>query len=360
MSPDDFPGDAVSDARFHALAYAVNDAVVVTDAHNIARFANPVADTLLGCGPGGLIGRPFVLLVSALRSGTMALPLPDGREIAASFSVSATVWEGKVGHLAVIRPLPGAAGDAEAVETLLAAMRARFLAHVSHELRTPLNTILGFAEVMTQELFGPHGNPRYRHYSNNILSSSQKLLGLVTDMIELSRSDSGDLSLDEQIIDLSSLIASVLPEAEAAGRSQGADVSTGGLEPVLLRGDADKLRRAVLHLLANGLAFTPSGGQVRVSTRLAPDGRVLIRVADTGRGFTPHQLSQAFQPFPRIRTVDQADPQAGLGVGLALVRRFIELHGGAVRIESRQGEGTTVTCMLPKTRVALNLTPRPH
>lgn len=360
MTEPDTLIDAVADARFHALAYAVDDAIVVVDNHNIVRFANPAADLLFQTATGGLIGRPFVLLLSSIRSGRFALPLPDGREQSVQASISATIWDSKVGWLAVLKPVVTTATDIDAVETLLAAMRSRFLAHVSHELRTPLNTILGFADVMSQEVFGPHGNSRYRQYSGDILTASQRLLGLVNDMIELSRSDSGDLALDEQIVDLTSLIGSVLPEAEAAARSQGADVAAGSLEPILLRGDPDKLRRAVLHLVANGLAFTPSGGSVNVTTQLARDGRVLIRVADTGRGFSAHELSQAFQPFPRIRTVDRADPQAGLGVGLALVRRFIELHGGAVRIESRQGKGTTVTCMLPKTRVALDVAPRAH
>jgi signal transduction histidine kinase len=361
MSAQDPMIEAVGDARFHALAFAVDDAVVVTDTHNIVRFANPVAETLFHSNGRAITGRPFGLLLSALRSGPHSIALPDGREMSAIVTVSATIWDGKVGWLAVLKAQPSAATEIDAVETLLAAMRARFLAHVSHELRTPLNTILGFAETMAEELFGPHSNPRYRQYAMDILTSSQRLSGLVTDMIELSRADSGDLALDEQIIDLSSLIADVVPQAEAAARSQGADLAMGSLEPILLRGDPGKLRRALLHLLANGLAFTPSGGAVQVSTQLARDGRVLIRVADSGRGFSAHQLAQAFQPFPRVRTVDQADPQAGLGVGLALVRRFIELHGGAVRIESRQGQGTTVTCMLPKARVALDVAPRlPH
>jgi signal transduction histidine kinase len=127
------------------------------------------------------------------------------------------------------------------------------------------------------------------------------------------------------------------------------------LAPALLRGDREKLARAVLHLLANGMAFTPPSGRVTVTCDVAGDGRCLIRVVDTGRGLSSEELANAFQPFPRIRTVEQADPLAGPGVGLALVRRYIELHGGAVRIESQIGRGTTVTCMIPSDRVALNL-----
>ena len=104
--------------------------------------------------------------------------------------------------------------------------------------------------------------------------------------------------------------------------------------------------------------FTPSGGELNISSHLGADGQVLIRVADTGRGFSADDLQNAFRPFPRLHSVDKADPAAGPGVGLALVRRTIELHGGAVRIESLVGQGTTVTCMIPSERVVLDISAR--
>lgn len=348
---------AVADARFHSLAYMVDDAIVVVDGSNVVRFANPSADRLLEQPPGALVGQPFVLLLAQSKSGLHALSLASGRRQEVMLTVSATVWDGAVAWMASLKPVLGAVTDgAEAVETLLGAMRARFLAHLSHELRTPLNTVMGFSEAMLAELMGPLGHPRYRAYAHDIHRAGSQLLGLVTDLLDLSRADSGGLELDESLFDLPALLAEVLPQAQSTAlRAQGAVVSAGPIDPVLLRGDREKLHRALLHLVSNGLAFTPAGGTVTISSDITDDGRVRIRVADTGRGFSAEELSNAFRPFPRIRTVEQADPRAGPGVGLALVRRYMELHGGAVRIESAPGVGTTVTCMLPSDRVALDL-----
>jgi signal transduction histidine kinase len=351
----------VADARFHSLAYAIDEAVVVTDTQNEVLFANPAADRLLETAPGGLIGTQFLLPISSLKSGRTTLTLPSGRRRDAMLSISATVWDGAIAHLATFKAAPTdvAGVNADDVEAALATMRARFLAHLSHELRTPLNTVMGFSETMMRELFGPLGSARYVEYATDIHRAGERLAALVSDLLDLSRGDVGELKLEESLFDLASLIDTLLPQAQAEAqllsRNRGASLSAENIAHVMLRGDKQKIARAVQHLIANGLAFTPKDGSVRVSADVLADGRVLIRVVDSGRGFSPEELGNAFRPFPRVRSVDQADPAAGPGVGLALVRRYIELHGGAVRIESEQGHGTTVTCMIPPDRVALDL-----
>jgi signal transduction histidine kinase len=357
----DFGHAAVADARFHNLAYAIDDAVVVVDATNVVRFANPAADKLLDGGPGHLIGQPFSLPLPRLKSGRATLELQTGKRVDVALTLSATVWEGAVAWLATLKPAPSLSeAGTDAVESLLGAMRARFLAHLSHELRTPLNTVLGFSEILMTEMYGPLGHAKYRHYSGDIHKAGTRLLGLITDLLDLSRADSGELQLEESLFDLSDVIALLMPEAKASAKLPDVALTTGRLQPILLRGDKEKLKRAVMHLVANGLAFTPATGSVTVSADVGSEGQVLIRVADTGRGFSSDELARAFQPFPRVRTVDHADPSAGPGVGLALVRKYVELHGGAVRIESRPGVGTTVTCMLPASRVALDMGPVKH
>jgi signal transduction histidine kinase len=351
----------VADARFHSLAYAIDEAVVVTDADNEVLFANPAADRLLEAAPGGLIGTQFLLPLSSLKSGRTPLTLPSGRRRDTMLSLSATVWDGAIAHLATFKAAPTdvAGVTTDDVEAALATMRARFLAHLSHELRTPLNTVMGFSETMMRELFGPLGTPRYVEYAGDIHRAGARLAALVSDLLDLSRGDVGELVLDESLFDLASLIDTLLPQAQAEAkllsRNRGAQLSADNIAHVMLRGDKGKIARAMQHLIANGLAFTPKGGCVRVSADVLADGRVLIRVVDSGRGFSPEELGDAFRPFPRVRSVDQADPSTGPGVGLALVRRYIELHGGAVRIESVAGAGTTVTCMIPPDRVALDL-----
>lgn len=351
----------VADARFHSLAYAIDEAVVVTDADNEVLFANPAADRLLEAAPGALIGTQFLLPLSSLKSGRIALTLPSGQRRDTMLSLSATVWDGAIAHLATFKAAPTdvAGVTTDDVEAALATMRARFLAHLSHELRTPLNTVMGFSETMMRELFGPLGSTRYVEYAGDIHRAGTRLATLVIDLLDLSRGDVGELVLEESLFDLASLIDALLPQAQAEAkllsRNRGASLSADNIAPVMLRCDKGKIARAVQHLIANGLAFTPKGGSVKVSADVLADGRVLIRVIDSGRGFSPEELGNAFRPFPRVRSVDQADPSTGPGVGLALVRRYIELHGGAVRIESVAGAGTTVTCMIPPDRVALDL-----
>ncbi len=346
----------VADARFHSLAYAIDDAVVVADSANLLRFANPAADRLLEAVPGSLIGQPFRLPLPNLKSGLATLDLATGKRVDVMLTISATVWDGSVATLATLKPVATITeAGAEAVETLLGAMRARFLAHLNHELRTPLNSVLGFSEAMQAELFGPLGHAKYRGYASDIHKAGTRLLGLLTDLLDLSKSDAGELDLQESLFDVGELITGMLAEAKSRARRETAEIDSSDIAPILLRGDKDKLTRALMHLVSNGLAFTPSTGRIRVTADVGADGQVLIRVADTGRGFSAEDLARAFQPFPRIKTVDQAEPNAGAGVGLALVRRYIELHGGAVRIESTPGSGTTVTCMIPGSRVALDM-----
>ena len=348
-------GTLVADARFHSLAYAIDEAVVVTDPENRVLFANPAADRLMGVAPGALIGEGFCLPLASLKSGPAELSLATGQRKPVQLVVSATVWEGTIAHMATLRPVVAEQQTGATDTEAMAAMRARFLAHLSHELRTPLNTVLGFSETMARELFGPLGSDRYRAYAEDVHRAGTRLNALLGDLLDLARADSGDLTLDESLFDLAELIDTLLPQAMTdAMRVQGARLSADHQDAVLLRADRAKLGRAIGHLVHNGLAFTQAGGEVRVSTSLGVDGRLLIRVMDTGRGFSTDALASAFVPFPRIARPEIADPQAGPGVGLALVRRYVELHGGAVRIESVEGSGTTVTCMLPQERIALD------
>ena len=346
---------AVSDARFHSLAYMVEEAVVVTDQGNQVVFANPAADRLFEAAPGALVGSAFIMPMRSTKSGEIQVRLASGRRLKLRGTIAATVWDGKIGWLGTFEASVPEALQSAARDAALNAMRARFLAHLSHELRTPLNTIMGFSEAMAKEVFGPLGTDQYRDYARAVHTTGQRLLGLMNDLLELSRAQSGDLRLNETTFDLAQVINEALLQAKALARNGGAAIAMGQVQPVLLRADAEKIRSAVMHLLANGLAFTEATGTVTLSATLGDDRRLLIRVEDDGRGFLDEQLEQAFEPFSRVGAVELADPQAGLGVGLALVRRYIEMHGGAVRIDTQDGQGTCVTCMLPQDRVALDV-----
>ena len=347
---------AVADARFHTLAYALDDPVIVTGDDNVVLFANPAADRLFEAGSDGLVGTPLGLALKAMRSGDATLDLPSGRKVKAAITVAATVWDGAIAWLATIKPKPAVGAAGAALDAALQGMHARFLAHINHELRTPLNSILGFAELLGLELHGPLGGTseaadRYRGYAADIHSSGTKLLTLMSDLVDLSRAEAGELTLQESLFDLSDLVTELHGHSQWQGAAP--DLRLGRIEPVLLQGDRDRIRRALMHLVANGLAYTPAGGAVTMSVTTARDGKVMIGVADDGTGFSTDALARAFEPFARDRDPEFADPRAGIGVGLALVRHTFELHGGAVRISSRAGVGATVTCMLPRQRVAL-------
>jgi len=354
------PTNVLAEARFHTLAFAIDQPLLVIDRSGRTTFANPAADRLWEANPGELIGKPAPVALQNPRPAMVDARLPSGRVQRLDLTWASTVWDGEAAWLLIARPTHHTdASNAHAAEALLAALRSRFLSHLSHELRTPLNTVLGFSELLMQQLFGPLGAPAYEEYARDIHQAGSRLLDLVTDLMELSRADSGELAVEEGIFDLAALIEDMLPEARATHRGEGAAISITSSEPVLVRADRTKMRRALVHLVRNGLAFTPADGQVTLSSTVDAEGRVVIRIIDTGRGFGPEELASAFRPFPRLRTVEQADPLAGPGVGLALVRRYVELHGGAVRISSRLGEGTTVTCLLPPERVALGFAAPP-
>ena len=354
---------AVADARFHSLAYMVADAVVVTDAETCILFANPAADRLFEQPAGSLAGQQFSVPLRATKSGGLTLSLPSGRLLDVEASIAATVWDGTIAWMATFRP-PGAAAEASAGmpgrgqaagDAALEALQARFLAHLSHELRTPLNSLLGFSELLAAEAMGPIGSAAYRDYARAVHQSGQDLLRTVSDLLNLSRASTAQLPLDESVFDLLDVVNEVVPAARALPRASQAALNVRADAPMLVRGDRDKLRSAVLHLLGNGLAFTPDSGRVDLQLSRLGDGRLLLKVSDTGRGISPAGMRQAFRAFARQQPVDLADPQAGIGVGLALVRAYFELHGGSVRIDSREGEGTSVSCLLPQNRIELHM-----
>ncbi len=351
MTTDDDP-TATADARFRALAAALDDAVVIVDGDNVVRFANAAADRLF---EGGLVGRPFTLPLSAMAPGPVALPLPSGKLLRAAATITATAWDGEAGWMATFRPQASLLSEiGPMVDDALAVMRGRFLSHVSHELRTPLNSIVGFAELLA---LAPHGalgrdaeaDERYRSYADGIRWSGGRLTALVADLLDLASAESGSLRLEESVFELGPLLAEVLHEAPLAARASGAPAVLGSIAPMVVSGDRARLKRALVHLVVNGLSF--GGGAVTLSASGTRDGRVRIGVADEGQGFPAEALARVSEPFARARQVDRADPRASAGVGLAVARHMFELHGGGLRVSSRAGRGATVTCTLPSARV---------
>jgi PAS domain S-box-containing protein len=231
------------------------------------------------------------------------------------------------------------------------AAKSLFLANMSHELRTPLNAILGFSEVISRELLGQLGNPRYREYAEDILRSGRHLLEIISDILDMSKIEAGKLELHEEEIELPDLARTCLPfirqRAEEAGVEIEFDLPA---DLPRLRVDDTRLKQILLNLLTNAVKFTPSGGRVSLSAARQPDGALCITVRDTGIGMDKAGVALALQPFHQIEN-PAAKRFEGTGLGLPLTKRLVELHGGTIEIASTLGSGTTVTVILPAARI---------
>ena len=247
------------------------------------------------------------------------------------------------------------AREAQLLDMRDAALRAdhaktRFLATMSHELRTPLNAILGFADVMRQETFGQVGSPRYRQYLDDIHSAGKYLLGVISDVLDTARIQSGDMRLGDEPVEIGPVIRECL--GMVADRAKTGGVTVGveyAADLPRFRADPVRLRQILTNLLANAVKFTPAGGRVAVRADLDTEGRLAITVRDTGIGMSRDEIAVALTPFgqianPLTRTHD------GTGLGLPLAKTLAELHGGELDIASTPGAGTAVTVILPARR----------
>jgi signal transduction histidine kinase len=222
---------------------------------------------------------------------------------------------------------------------------------VSHELRTPLNAIIGFAELMSHEAFGPLGSPRYREYAGHIRESGELLLAMINDLLDLTRAEAGKLELVEETFDLAALLEWSRGLLEERAKSGNVDLVC-RLEEGLpkLFGDPRRVKQMVLNLISNAVKFTPAGGRIVVAAHRAADGGVAISVADNGVGMTPSDIERAMELFGQANS-HTSRRNEGAGVGLPLTKRLIELHGGALDIDSEPGAGTRVELTFPPSRV---------
>jgi len=227
--------------------------------------------------------------------------------------------------------------------------KTEFLANMSHELRTPLNAIIGFSEVMADEVLGPLGSARYAGYARDISSSAQHLLGIISDILDVSKLEAGKVDLDENEVEVSAMVRDIMHLVVERARSLEVAIDL-DFPPDLprLQADALKLKQIVLNLVTNAIKFSHSGGRVLVRGRQADDG-LRIEVVDHGIGMDEHEIRTAVTRFGQVASTWNRK-HAGTGLGLPLAIGLTELHGGRLTIASQKGVGTTVTVWLPAKR----------
>jgi signal transduction histidine kinase len=224
--------------------------------------------------------------------------------------------------------------------------KSQFLASMSHELRTPLNAIIGFSEVLLERLFGEL-NPKQEEYLRDILSSGKHQLALVNDILDLSKVEAGRMELDVTRFSLSALVANASAMLREKASQKGVqitittDVTLGSIDA-----DERKIKQVLFNLLTNAIKFTPSGGTVTIAGQRT-SVEVTVSVTDTGVGIAPEDQTRIFEDF-RQTAGSAGRTEEGTGLGLSLAKRFVELHGGTLRVVSALGSGSTFVFVLPQ------------
>jgi GAF domain-containing protein len=302
-------------------------------------YASRVKDALVAGGYRALLAVPLLsedevvgaLVVNRRAPGEFA---PRVVELLRTFATQSAV---AIVNARLFREIEDKSRELEAANR----HKDEFLASMSHELRTPLNAVIGFSEVLLERMFG-EVNPKQEEYLNDILVSGRHLLSLINDILDLAKIEAGRMELDVEEFDLAPAIDNALVLIRERATRKGLALDTrlaSGLGSV--RGDQRKIKQVLVNLLSNAVKFTPEGGRIEVRAERV-DGHVEVSVADTGIGIAPEDHEAVFEEFRQVGA-DYAKKHEGTGLGLALSRKFVELHGGRIWLKSQPGEGSTFT-----------------
>jgi signal transduction histidine kinase len=260
------------------------------------------------------------------------VPLPDGAVLLSYLDVTASINMERA-----LRERN------EALETA-DRLKSEFIANVSYELRTPLNTIIGFTEILAGKYFGDL-NERQTEYSAGILESSNRLLMLIDDILDLATIEAGHMSLELDSIDLKALLSSSLGLIRERARQKSIELEDDCPDDIgTIIADERRLKQAFFNILSNAVKFTPEGGNIKIAAE-RQDGNVVLTTSDSGIGISAEDQQRVFEKFERGSNAEAR--RSGAGLGLSLVKSFVELHGGKVELQSAADAGTEVICTLP-------------
>jgi PAS domain S-box-containing protein len=381
-------GQRLRDSQFYtrSLFESNIDAIMTTDPYGIITDVNKQMEVLTGCTRDELIGAPFknyftdpelaeasirqVLREKKVTDYELTARARDGRETVVSFNATTfydrdrklqgvfaaarDVTERKRLDL-VLQEKNVELESARAVAEKTNRAKSDFLANMSHELRTPLNSVIGFSEVLEDQMFGPV-NEKQREYIQNILNSGRHLLSLINDILDLSKVESGKMELELSKFLLRELLDASMMMLRERALKNGIQLhlDCAPEAEVQIVADQRKLKQILFNLLSNAVKFTPAGGIVNVSTVRAGDV-VEISVADTGIGIREEDLPKLFQAFTQLESVYTKEYE-GTGLGLALTRELVELHGGRIGVKSEFGKGSRFSFTIPLSQDADKLT----
>ncbi|MBB4505813.1 ATP-binding protein [Rhizobium leguminosarum] len=364
--------------ELRSILETATDGVVVIGTEGDIRSMNRSASALFNYDEQETRGKPFVMLfahesqkavidyLNGLSDHGVASVLNDGREVigreAAGGFVPLFMTMGQLtssnGYCAVIRDitqwkrtedeLRNAKGAAETAN----AHKTDFLARVSHEIRTPLNAIIGFSDMMAGERFGPIGHPRYIEYANDIGRSGRHVLDIVNDLLDISKIEAGEMDLDFAAVGLNEAVSEAVALVQPQANSQRVIIRTALSHAVPeVVADLRSIKQIALNILSNAIRFTPSGGQIVVSTSYEANGSVVLRVRDTGIGMTRSELDQAMKPFRQVSSTQSRHRGDGTGLGLPLTKAMVDANRATFSINSAPNEGTLVEITFPSQRV---------
>jgi PAS domain S-box-containing protein len=373
----DLRGQASRILELEAILDTATDGVIALDETGRILGLNRSAEALFGYDQREVVGDAITVLLAPeshmvaldyldrLRSPGVGSLLNDGREVwgrvrqggsMALFMTMGSVSEGPgrkfcavLRDITAFKKAEGELMGAKRAAEEASAQKSDLLAKISHEIRTPLNAIIGFAEVMLEERFGPIGNDRYKDYLKDVHASGAHVMSLVNDLLDLAKIEAGRMDLSFTSVDLNILASACFTLMQPQAMRHRIVMRTSfahKLPPVVA--DERSIRQILLNLVSNAIKFTDAGGQVILSTALTDRGEVAFRVRDTGIGMTEKEIEAALEPFRQIATSQR---RGGTGLGLPLTKALVEANRGALQIASHPREGTLVEVIFPPTRV---------
>ncbi len=363
--------------ELRAILETATDGVVIIGSDREVRSMNRAASALFNFDGEEINGEPFVTLfahesqraildyLSGLSGHGVASVLNDGREVigreASGGFIPLFMTIGRLtssnGYCAVIRDITQWKRTEDELRTAKRAAetanahKSEFLAHVSHEIRTPLNAIIGFADMMASERLGPVGHPRYIEYSNDIGRSGRHVLDIVNDLLDISKIEAGELDLDFIAVGLNETVSEAVSLVQPQANGQRVIIRTALSQAVpQVVADLRSIKQIVLNILSNAIRFTPSGGQIVVSTAYEANGSVVLRIRDTGIGMNRAELEMAMKPFRQVAGASRKRGD-GTGLGLPLTKAMVDANRANFAITSAPNEGTLVEITFPSQRV---------